>query len=153
MKEEEKKIFDDLLPLVAELGYELKEVRLSGTKSKTLSVVVDRVDPISLEDIVLVSEKVSAYLDEADPIKDAYTLDVSSLGAEKPIELPRLSEYVGRYVNLHLSHPFKGENVLEGTLLSCDEENLTLRIKDKSLRKDVDLPRKDVDRARLAIDL
>jgi ribosome maturation factor RimP len=43
MKEEEKKIFDDLLPLVAELGYELKEVRLSGTKSKTLSVVVDRV--------------------------------------------------------------------------------------------------------------
>ncbi|MBE6126879.1 MAG: ribosome maturation factor RimP [Erysipelotrichaceae bacterium] len=153
MKEEEKKIFDDLLPLVAELGYELKEVRLSGTKSKTLSVVVDRVDPISLEDIVLVSEKVSAYLDEADPIKDAYTLDVSSLGAEKPIELPRLSEYVGRYVNLHLSHPFKGENVLEGTLLSCDEENLTLRIKDKSLRKDIDLPRKDVDRARLAIDL
>ena len=153
MKEEEKKIFDDLLPLVAELGYELKEVRLSGTKSKTLSVVVDRVDPISLEDIVLVSEKVSAYLDEADPIKDAYTLDVSSLGAEKPIELPRLSEYVGRYVNLHLSHPFKGENVLEGTLLSCDEENLTLRIKDKSLRKDIGLPRKDVDRARLAIDL
>lgn len=153
MKEEEKKIFDDLLPLVAELGYELKEVRFSGTKSKTLSVVVDRVDPISLEDIVLVSEKVSAYLDEADPIKDAYTLDVSSLGAEKPIELPRLSEYVGRYVNLHLSHPFKGENVLEGTLLSCDEENLTLRIKDKSLRKDIDLPRKDVDRARLAIDL
>ena len=153
MKEEEKKIFDDLLPLVAELGYELKEVRLSGTKSKTLSVVVDRVDPISLEDIVLVSEKVSAYLDEADPIKDAYTLDVSSLGAEKPIELPRLSEYVGRYVNIHLSHPFKGENVLEGTLLSCDEENLTLRIKDKSLRKDIGLPRKDVDRARLAIDL
>lgn len=153
MKEEEKKIFDDLLPLVAELGYELKEVRLSGTKSKTLSVVVDRVDPISLEDIVRVSEKVSAYLDEADPIKDAYTLDVSSLGAEKPIDLPRLSEYVGRYVNLHLSHPFKGENVLEGTLLSCDEENLTLRIKDKSLRKDIDLPRKDVDRARLAIDL
>lgn len=153
MKEEEKRLFDLLEPSVRQLGYDLAEVRLSGGKTKTLNVVVDRVEPISLEDIVKVSECVSGILDEEDPIQEAYTLDVSSLGAEKPIDVTRLQEYVGRYVNLHLSHPYKGENILEGTLLECSGESLTLRIKDKSLRKDIGLPRKDVDKARLAIDL
>ena len=153
MKEEEKKIFDALNPCVTSLGYELVEVALSGNKNKTLKVVVDRVTPISLEDIVTVSEKVGETLDELDPITDPYTLDVSSLGAEKPIDVSRLREYIGRYVNLHLVHPYKGENILEGTIVSIEEQTLTLRIKEKASRKDVPLVLKDIDKARLAIDL
>ena len=152
MKEEEAKIFEALAKPVEGLGYQLVEVRISGTKAKTLSVVVDRPKPISLEDIVAVSEAISARLDEVDPIQDAYTLDVSSLGAEKPIALDELGLYVGQYVSLHLSHPYQGENALEGTLVSIEGELLVLRIKDKARRKDVTLPRKDVDKARLAIE-
>ena len=153
MKEQETKIFDCLKGPLGELGYELVEVRLSGNKNKTLGVVVDRVDPISLEDIVLVSEKVSALLDELDPIADPYTLDVSSLGAEKPIALAALPSYVGHYVHLHLSHPYQGENVLEGTLLEADESTVRLKIKAKATRKEIAFPRADVDTARLAIEL
>ena len=152
MKEQETKIFDGLAGPLAELGYELCEVKLSGGKNKTLSVVVDRVSPISLEDIVSVSEKVSSILDQLDPIQDPYTLDVSSLGAEKPIKLDKLHAYVGEYVHLHLSHPYQGANVLEGTLLEVGE-NVKLKVKVKTARKEIEFPFKDVDQARLAIEL
>ena len=153
MKEEENAIFLALSKPIEDLGYALLEVKLSGGKNKTLSVVVDREEsPISLEDIVTVSERVGALLDELDPIKDPYTLDVSSAGAEKPIPLDALPHYVGRYVNLHLTHPYKGENILEGTLQSVDGETIVLAIKDKTARRDASFPAKDVDKARLAIE-
>ena len=152
MKEEETRIYELLSPLVKEQGYEIASLSLSGGKSKTLSVVVDRVEPISMEDIVALSGKISDLLDEKDPIEAAYMLDVSSLGAEKPIQPDRLGEYAGRYVNLHLSHPYKGENVLEGTLLRLEGENLVLLLKIKTRKLEAAIPLKDVDKARLAIE-
>ena len=151
--QEEKKV-EELLSLpLAERGYELHSVRLSrGKKETTLSVVVDRVEPISLQDIVDISELVSGLLDKADPISGAYVLDLSSLGAEKPIALEKLPLYVGSYVNLHLSHPYKGENVLEGTLKSVEEDTLHLEIKVKARKLEALIPLKDVDKARLAIE-
>ncbi|MCQ2742340.1 MAG: ribosome maturation factor RimP [Bacilli bacterium] len=146
------KISELLSPILTEIGYELIEVNFqNGKDGGTLSVVVDRPSPISLDDIVSVSEKISLALDESDPIAGAYTLDVSSLGAEKPIKIERLSEYADCYVNLHLSHPYKGENILEGTLVSVEGETVTLSIRDKSRTKKIEFPLKDVDKARLAI--
>ncbi|MBR1846637.1 MAG: ribosome maturation factor RimP [Bacilli bacterium] len=153
MKEEEKKIYEALNPTVESLGYELSEVRLSGGKNKTLSVVVDRVAPISLEDIVAVSEEINKVLDELDPIEDAYTLDISSLGAEKPLAVDKLPLYVGQYVSLHLSHPYKGENILEGTLMEVTDDTVTLKVKEKAKRALIHFPYADVDKARLAIDM
>jgi ribosome maturation factor RimP len=153
MKEEEKKIYEALNPTVESLGYELSEVRLSGGKNKTLSVVVDRVAPISLEDIVAVSEEINKVLDELDPIEDAYTLDISSLGAEKPLAVDKLPLYVGQYVSLHLSHPYKGENTLEGTLMEVTDDTVTLKVKEKAKRVLIHFPYADVDKARLAIDM
>ena len=153
MKEEENAIFAALVEPISALGYDLIEAKLSGNKNKTLQVIVDRVKPISLEDIVLVSEKVGEVLDELDPIKDPYTLDVSSLGAEKPIKLEALDQYVGSYVNLHLSRPIKGENIVEGTILNVSEEALTLQVRVKAAKRDLEIPRGDIDKARLAIEL
>ena len=152
MKEEEKRIHDLLASAVNEAGYDLVSVTLSGGKEKTLSVVLDRVEPISMEDIVSASNLISDILDREDPIESAYTLDVSSLGAEKPIQLDRLGQYVGKYVNLHLSHPYKGENILEGTLLSIENGTLRLEIKAKARKIAAEFPVNDVDKARLAIE-
>ena len=135
-----------------ELGYDIYEIGFHQGKQSTLQVVVDRSDPIGLDDIVKVSEAISPILDEHDPIEGAYTLDVSSSGAEKRIALEKLGDYLGRYVNLHLAHPYKGENYLEGTLLSLSEDTATLIIKDKSRKKEISFPRGDIDKARLAIE-
>lgn len=134
-------------------GYELVDVKISRDKSGILlQIVVDRDLPISLEDIVKVSDLINPLLDQNDPIKSAYTLDVSSLGAEKPIKLEKLDKYVSQYVNLHLSHPYEGKNILEGSLSEVNDDTLTLLVKEKTKKRSIVITRKYVDKARLAIE-
>ena len=116
-----------------------------------LQIVVDRFDPISLDDIVAISNEISPILDENDPIKDNYFLDVTSLGAEKPIKLEHLDKYINKYVNLHVINPIKGENYLEGNIDSVNDDTLILSYKIKTRLVRVEIPRKDIDKARLAI--
>lgn len=135
-----------------ELNYSLYSIKSFNDKGGTiLEIVVDRDESIDLDDIVKVSNELSTLLDEIIKDDNPYTLDVSSLGAEKPIALEKLDKYVGKYVNLHLSNPYKGENILEGDLSSCndDEVEITYKIKTRSVKAII--KRKDIDRARLAI--
>ena len=149
----ERRIFTFLESPLKEKGFDLVEVTLKNGKSGLeLALVVDRVEPIDLNAIVEVSNFVSALLDEEDPIEGAYTLDVSSLGAEKPIALEALPNYLNRYVNLHLSHPYLGYNIVEGTLLKIEDGMVHLSYKEKTRTKVATFPLKDVDAARLAIE-
>ena len=139
-------------PLMA-LGYsevDVKFVREFGTNY--LRVMVDKDDEvIDLDEIVKVNDIVSPLLDEADLIKTNYVLDVTTFGAEKPIEVSKLEKYVGKYVNIHLSHPYKGLNILEGTLESVDNDFVIVSYKEKTRLIKCELDRKVIDKARLAI--
>ena len=74
--------------LLLELNYDLSVFNFKKKNGgNVLEIVIDSIDPISMEDIVSVSEKISTYLDEHDFTTSNYTLDVSSLGAEKPIDV------------------------------------------------------------------
>lgn len=133
-----------------EIGYELYSLRYIA-KTKTLEVVVDRVDPINLDDITNVSNEISLILNLHDFTEDSYTLDVSSLGIEKPIDINKLDLYIGKYVNVHLSNPYKGLNTIEGNLVSTDENNVQIVYKNKTRDVKCDINKKDIDKARLAI--
>ena len=148
MSEIERTLVELLQPRINELGYDLYDLSFKGG---SLQIVIDRKEPISLDDVVSVSEAVSSILDEADPIEGAYTLDLSSAGAEKRIALDKLEDYVGSYLALHLSHPYKGENDLQGTLVNLTPETISLEIAVKARKQIVQLNRADVEKARLAI--
>jgi len=150
--DEIKKVRDVLFAPLQKAGYDLADVSLVNEKDGlTLHILVDRDAPISLDDIVKVSDLINPLLDESDPIASPYTLDVSSLGAEKPIHLERLEHYLSYYVSLHLSRPYEGKNLLEGTLREVSEKEILVEIIDKTWKKTITLPRQDIDRARLAI--
>lgn len=134
------------------IGYDLYLLKCHDEKKeKVLEIVVDRELPISMDDIVKVSDFLNPLLDELDPFKEPYTLDVSSLGAEKPLDVLSLEKYVGKHVALHLKNPYKGENELEGDLKEADAEKVLLLVRDKSRTKEIELLRKDVDKGHLAI--
>lgn len=135
-----------------DISYSLYSIKSFNDKSgSVLEIIVDRDENIDLDDIVEVSNYLSEYLDEVITDDNPYTLDVSSLGAEKPVDLEKLDKYQGKYVNLHLSHPYKGENIIEGDLkeVTSDYVVLTYRIKTRIVEAKIE--RKDIDKARLAI--
>ena len=137
---------------LSELGFELISLNLTVNKGeKLLSIVVDRVEPIDMNAIVEISQKLNEYFDEIDPIEDGYTLDISSLGAEKPLKVNELDKYVERYINVHLVNPIDGENIYEGTLVACGEESITLSYRQKTRTKTVDIKKSNISKIRLAI--
>ena len=137
---------------LSELGYDLISLNLTSNKGeKVLSIVVDRVEPIDMDAIVGLSHQLNAYFDEIDPIEDEYTLDISSLGAEKPLKVEELDKYVNRYVNVHLTNPINGENIYEGTLVEVRENDITLSYRQKTRTKTVDITKSNISKIRLAI--
>lgn len=134
------------------LGYqeiEVKFVREGGVNY--LRVMVDKDDAISLDDIVKVNDIISPILDEADLIQNEYVLDVTTFGAEKKIDVSNLEKYVGKYVNIHLSNPYKGLNIIEGDLTSVNNDKVVIEYKEKTRIIKCELERKFIDKARLAI--
>ncbi|MCR5506149.1 MAG: ribosome maturation factor RimP [Bacilli bacterium] len=134
------------------INYELVNLSIKKEKGDSvLSIIVDRVEPIDMEAIVEVSNVLNAYLDELDPFDNPYTLDVSSLGAEKPLKIEELGAYVNRYVHIHLINPIEGENIYEGNLDSVNEDSIKLSYKIKTRNKVVDIKKENISKARLAI--
>lgn len=137
---------------INDLGYinvSCSFVREKG--SSYLRVLIDKDDVVSLDDIVSVTDLISPLLDKADLIKGEYILDVSSYGAEKKIDVEKLEKYVNKYINIHLTNPYKGENYLEGTLEEVNSESIVLSWKEKTRLVKADIKRSDIDKARLAI--
>lgn len=147
-----KTIKEQILPLVNEMGYELFSLTSRAEKGQiVLSFVLDRVEPIDMNAIIAATDKISTFLDEQNLIEEEYVLDVSSLGIEKPIEVGKLTEYVGRYVNLHLVNPIKGLNVIEGVIKSASEDSIAISYLDKTRKIQVELDLKNILKARLAV--
>ncbi len=140
-------------PIIEQLDCKLYGVTFTKEgKEYVLRLYVDRKQgKIDFDTIVKISELYNEVLDKEDFISMSYTLDVSSPGAERPIELCELNEHVGDYVHVHLSHPFKGLNDLEGDLLEVTSDKAILQYREKARLKKAELLLSDIDRARLAI--
>ena len=135
-----------------EAGYELVEIKSRKEKGDLiLSIVVDRVEPIDMNAIVEVSNLLSSYLDEVDESNEAYLLDVSSLGAEKPLKIEDLDKYVSRYVNVHVTNPIEGNNIFEGELSEVNKDSITITYKIKTRAKKVVILLSNIYKIRLAI--
>ncbi|MFM7225789.1 MAG: ribosome maturation factor RimP [Actinomycetota bacterium] len=76
-------------PVLAALGFACYDVEIAGGASaRTLRVTVTREGGVDLEAITEATRAVSPVIDEIDVIGDAYTLEVSSPGLERPLRRP-----------------------------------------------------------------
>ncbi|WXG66049.1 ribosome maturation factor RimP [Enterococcus faecium] len=146
-------VIEMVTPILDEQNFELVEVEfVKEGKSWFLRVFIDKEGGIDIEECAFVSEKLSEKLDAADPdpIPQAYFLEVSS--REQSIE--KESDYekaLGDYVHVSLYQPVDGEKQYEGFLQSFDAEQLTLKIRIKTREKELTFDRKNIAKARLAI--
>ena len=75
-----------LTPVVEELGYRLWDVEFRKVGADpTLTITIDSDDGITIEDCEKFHRAIDPLLDEADPISEAYHLEVSSPGIEREL--------------------------------------------------------------------
>lgn len=112
-------------PITAELGLNLWDIRfVKEGATWILRVVIDREDePVSINDCVAVSRKLSPVLDEADPIPQSYCLEVTSPGADRELTRPEhFAYYEGYPVTLKFYRPDeKGQKEVAGILLEWED--------------------------------
>ena len=135
-----------------ELGFELYSFGTRKEKnSLVVEIVIDRVEPIDMNTIVMVSNELNQLFDSNDPFEYPYTLDISSLGAEKPLKKENLHLYVNQYIHLHLINPVNGENIFEGNLDSVNGNIIELSYKDETRTKTIQTELENIYKVRLAI--
>lgn len=142
-------------PIVDEQNLELVDMEfLKEGKNWFLRIYIDKPGGIDIEECVLISEKVSEALDaiDPDPIPQAYFLEVSSPGAERPLKTEAdMQNAIGKYVHLSFYQAIDGEKFYEGTLKEVNDDSVVLTIRIKTRTKDIEIERKQIANARLAI--
>jgi ribosome maturation factor RimP len=92
---------------------------LGGTSDPTLQVMAERPDTrqLTLDDCATLSRRLSELFDEVDPIENAYRLEVSSPGIDRP--LTRIADYddwTGHEARIKLIEPIEGRKMFDARL-------------------------------------
>jgi ribosome maturation factor RimP len=119
-------------PVIEGLGFELVRLRLMSGKTRTLQIMADRPDGgIEVADCAAISTAVSAALDVEDPLEDAYTLEVSSPGIDRP--LTRLKDFAvweGYEARLETTELIDGRRRFKGELAGVEGDEVLIEIEE-----------------------
>jgi len=105
MADTKDRLAEELTGPIGQLGLDLEAVDLtSAGKRRVLRVAIDKDDGVTMDDIADATREVSRVLDETDLMgQQAYTLEVSSPGVDRPLTLPRhWRRNTGRLVKVKL---------------------------------------------------
>jgi ribosome maturation factor RimP len=137
-------------PSLDALGYRVVRIAALAQRGTTLQIMVERRDDVGMtvDDCATVSRSVSALLDVADLIAEAYTLEVSSPGIDRPLVRPEdYDRYAGFEARIELNAPHEGRKRFRGRLLG--RENGAIRIAAET--GEAHLPFADIARAKLVL--
>lgn len=140
-------------PILDRKGFELVDVEFKKEGSHWfLRVYIDKEGGIDIEDCGVVSEELSALLDEHDPIPQAYFLEVSSPGAERPLKREKdIHASIGKHVYVTTYEPIEEQKSFEGKLIAFDGDTLSIEVKIKTRTKNFQIPYSKVAKIRLAV--
>ena len=111
-------------PLAEELGYVLWDVEYVKVGADMyLRITIDNEEGITIEDCEKMHRAIDPLLDEADPIEDAYHLEVSSPGIERDLKEDwQIDACEGWNVEVRLYAPLDGAKSYVGELVGVNEE-------------------------------
>src|SRR6056297_3169151 len=126
----DRRMAEIITPVIEDMGYELVRVRLMGGKTATLQIMAERADgAIEVDDCAQISNAVSAVLDVEDPILDAYTLEVSSPGIDRPLtRLKDFEEFEGYEAKLETQDLIDGRKRFKGVLTGVEDDEVMLNV-------------------------
>lgn len=114
-----------------------------------LRIYMDKEGGITLEDCQTISERVSEPLDKQDFIDEAYFLEVSSPGLDRPLKKDEdYHRFNGENIEVKLYEALNGEKVYEGELSGFSDDIVELLTDSKETVK---IPKSKIASAKLAV--
>ncbi|KNG93326.1 ribosome maturation factor RimP [Pseudaestuariivita atlantica] len=126
----DRRLAEIVTPVIEDMGFELVRLRLMGGNTPTLQIMAERPGGgIEVDDCAEISTAVSATLDVEDPILDAYTLEVSSPGIDRPLtRLKDFDLYEGYDAKLETAELIDGRKRFRGVLAGIEGDEVLINV-------------------------
>jgi ribosome maturation factor RimP len=141
-------------PVLADLGFRLVRVAVSGRQGTTVQIMAERPDgTISVKECADISRNLSPLLDAHDPISGQYTLEVSSPGIDRPLARPSdFESWAGYEAKIELKELLSGRKRFRGVLEGVEGDEVRLEVDlDQVGRQVIGLPISMIAEARLVL--
>jgi ribosome maturation factor RimP len=142
-------------PVLADLGYRLVRVRISGAAGCTVQIMAERPDgAMAIEDCEAASRALSSVFDLSDPIEGPYRLEISSPGIDRPlVRRSDFDRYAGHIAHIEMLAPVDGRRRFRGELLGTQGACARLRFGEPGAGEhpEVLLPIDDMMEAKLVL--
>ena len=128
----DRRLAEVVTPVIEDLGFELVRVRYQGGRTPTVQIMADRPDGgIEVDECGVISTAVSAHLDVEDPIEEAYNLEVSSPGIDRPLtRLKDFDTWDGYVAKIETNETIDGRRRFKGTLQGTEGSEILIEIEE-----------------------
>jgi len=136
----DQRIAEIVNPVIEDMGFELVRIRLMGGQTKTLQIMADKPNGgIEVDDCADISTAISAVMDVEDPITDAYTLEVSSPGIDRPLtRLKDFETFEGYEVKLETADMIAGRRRFRGELAGVEGHEVLINVEEGTIGLEFD---------------
>lgn len=128
MSNVQERLWDRIDPYLSAEGIELDDIEVLGG-GQIVRVTVDAQDSLGVDMIADLSRGISRLLDEEDPIKGSYSLEVSSPGLERKLRRPRhYDKSMGKDIKVKTHAEIDGARNHRGSLVASDTTGFTIEV-------------------------
>ncbi|MBA4225360.1 MAG: ribosome maturation factor RimP [Hyphomonas sp.] len=135
LTEQERRLLSLIQPVAEGIGMEIVRLRVQGGRRPHLQIMAERAGgaPTDVEDCARLSRALSPTLDAADPISEAYTLEVSTPGIDRPLTRPGdFARWIGHAVKIELARPIDGRRRFTGIIIGEDNDGARIELDDET---------------------
>lgn len=138
MSKVEESVWSCIEPKVNELGLSIYDVEyVKEGMNWYLRVFIDKEEGVSIEDCENVSRAIDPLLDELNPIKTAYSLEVSSPGIERVIRRDEhFKKYMGEKVEISVFKPINDAKKFECILKDINDNEVIVNYENNEVKID-----------------
>lgn len=131
----DRRLAEVISPVIEDLGFELVRVRYQGGKTPSVQIMADKPDGgIEVDDCAKISTAVSAHLDVEDPIEEAYNLEVSSPGIDRPLtRLKDFEMWQGYTAKIETENMIDGRRRFKGELAGVEGSEVLIEIEEGTI--------------------
>ncbi|MDE0985274.1 MAG: ribosome maturation factor RimP [Rhodobacterales bacterium] len=126
----DRRIAEIITPVVEDMGFEIVRIRLMTGKESILQIMAQGPDGnIEVDACAKISTAISATMDVEDPILDAYTLEVSSPGIDRPLtRLKDFAKWEGFEAKIETDELIDGRRRFKGQLSGVEGDEILITI-------------------------